>query len=63
MQMLADAARGQVHDLAQHGFQPGGVDVPPGAASRPVLRVSLYERPVAPPTAGAPATASEEMAR
>jgi len=39
------------------------VDVPPGAASRPVLRVSLYERPVAPPTAGAPATASEEMAR
>jgi ribosomal protein S18 acetylase RimI-like enzyme len=39
------------------------VDVPPGAASRPVLRVSLYERPVAAPTAGAPAAASEEMAR
>src|ERR1700722_10242401 len=40
------------------------VDVPPGAASRPVLRVSLYERPVAPRTAeAAQASTSQEMAR
>jgi ribosomal protein S18 acetylase RimI-like enzyme len=40
------------------------IDVPPGAASRPVLRVSLYERPVAPPAADAvPSMGSEEMAR
>jgi ribosomal protein S18 acetylase RimI-like enzyme len=40
------------------------VDVPPGAASRPLLRVSLYERPVAPRSeAGDRAGRREELAR
>jgi protein-tyrosine phosphatase len=39
------------------------IDVPPGAASRPQLRISMYERPVAPATdEGAQPSSRQEMA-
>ena len=50
----ATAKAGDAVNLRAH------IDVPPGAASRPQLRVSLYERPVASAAEGGAQPARDE---